>query len=77
MLIAIVMRPGGVRKVLTLVERREAVECSVVLLQGLAEVVCGQTVLAQSALNTSEVVEEVRAEAFASVRTNRILGGGA
>ena len=61
----------------TFVERREAIECSVVLLKGLAEVVGGETVLAQRAVNTAKVVEEVGAETFARVGTNRILGGGA
>ena len=61
----------------TSVQGREAIECCVVLLQSLAEVVGGEAVLAEGAVHAAEVVEEVGAEALAGIGCDRVLGGGA
>ena len=69
-------REGEERKA-TSVQWGEAIEGSVVLLQGLAEVVCSQAVLAESEVDAAEVVEEEGAEALPRVRCYGAFGGGA
>ena len=66
----------GRRKV-TSVQWGEAIEGSVVLLQGLAEVVGGQAVLAEGEVDAAEVVEEEGAEALPRVRCYGAFGSGA
>ena len=54
----------------------EVVQCAVILLQGLAEVVGGKAVLAHLVVDAAQVVQVERGQALARVRQQGTLGSG-
>ena len=61
----------------TSVQGREAIESSVILIDSLLEVVCGEVTLAQPEVQATKVVEVEGAQALPCVGYQGRLGGGA